>query len=47
MKTRFLFPHSYKRIGWLLTVPMLVYGIIYLIKSDLVVIKDFIPQLVE
>lgn len=27
MKTRFLFPHSYRRIGWLLFVPSLVFGL--------------------
>jgi hypothetical protein len=27
MKTRFLFPHSYRRIGWLLFVPFLVFGL--------------------
>jgi len=27
MKNRFLFPHSYRRIGWLLFVPFLVFGL--------------------
>ena len=34
MRPKFLFPNSYKRYGWLLTVPMLVYGIVYLVLEE-------------
>jgi len=30
MKTKLLFPHRFKRIGWLLLVPATVLGILYL-----------------
>lgn len=30
MKTKYLFPHAYKTIGWLLFVPGLVLGVLYL-----------------
>jgi hypothetical protein len=41
MKPKFLFPNGYKRYGWLLTVPMLVYGIVYLILEEEVEIPYF------
>ncbi|MCY7350396.1 MAG: hypothetical protein LH606_06985 [Cytophagaceae bacterium] len=33
MKPRFLFPHRYKRIGWLIAVPALILGILCLLNG--------------
>lgn len=45
MKTRFLFPHSYKKIGWLLLVGGLITGIILMILDfdfdEFMVVKVF------
>jgi hypothetical protein len=30
MKTKYLFPNSFKLIGWLITIPSLIFGLIYL-----------------
>lgn len=30
MKTNYLFPNSFKRIGWLISIPSLIFGLIYL-----------------
>ncbi len=41
MKTRFLFPHWCKLLGWWLAVPFLIFGIIYLSRENF--IEQFEP----
>ena len=40
MKTRFLFPHKYKSIGWMILVPAAVLGV-------LMIITDYQPEFLE
>lgn len=35
MKTNYLFPNAFKRIGWLLLLPSLLAGIVYLILGEI------------
>jgi len=34
MQPRFLFPHYFKRIGWLITLPALIIGILYVFNGQ-------------
>ena len=40
MKNRFLFPHSYRRIGWLLFVPFLVDAINEFVTTNPDIVKN-------
>lgn len=35
MKTNYLFPHSFKKIGWIILIPSIIAALIYLIKGEL------------
>ena len=39
MKTRFLFPNRFKRIGWIILIPSIIIGFIYLISPDIFCLK--------
>ncbi len=41
MKTNYLFPHQYKRIGWFLFIPGVLLGILFLIAQSDISILNF------
>ncbi|MEJ8757304.1 hypothetical protein WG947_09875 [Pontibacter sp. H259] len=40
MKTRYLFPHKYKILGWILLVPSLVLGVLFILADTEVFVLD-------
>lgn len=35
MKMNYLFPNSFKRVGWILLIPSMIVGLIYMIKGEI------------
>ncbi|KAF0131812.1 MAG: hypothetical protein FD155_336 [Bacteroidetes bacterium] len=48
MKTNYLFPHQFKRIGWFLFIPGVLLGILFLItKSDISILNFKVLSIAE